>query len=201
MSNRYVLLRHGQSEANAAGIIASRPENADRAYGLTPAGREQVQASIQDGRARGLLPGPCRVVTSPLLRAVESARVAAELLGEGVHLDRRLAERDFGTLELTSDERYREVWLLDARDPTQSSLGVESIASVAGRAGSLVRELEASLEDHTVVLCTHGDVASALYCTSLGLSLARHREVGALGNAELRVLGRAHRWGEGAGEP
>ena len=51
-----------------------------------------------------------------------------------------------------------------------------------------------SLVDHradeagSFLLCTHGDVASVLLCAANGLSLSRHRDVGAMGNGEVRPL-------------
>ena len=68
------------------------------------------------------------------------------------------------------------------------ALRVESIVAILERATGLVRELEEG--PGAAVLSTHGDVASVLYCASLGLPLSRHREVGALANGELRLLGK-----------
>lgn len=73
------------------------------------------------------------------------------------------------------------------------SWGVESIASVLGQAKALLRDLAEEPPSGVIVLCTHGDVASALLCDGLGLPLGRHRDVGALANAELRELPSARR--------
>lgn len=193
--NRYHLLRHGESIANRRGLIASRPENALESYGLTPRGRAQVRDAVSSALLSGALEPPCRVVSSPLLRASESARIAAGLLRArgGVELDGRLSERGFGSLELAPDDQYQRVWSADAEDPDHESWGVESIASVLGRAKALLRELAEERSSGVIVLCTHGDVASALLCDALGLPLGRHRDVGALANAELRELPSARR--------
>ena len=184
---RHFLLRHGESLANVAGLIASRPANA-AAYGLTERGREQVRAAVAAARAAGTLGGVRRVVTSPLLRARESAEIAAEILGAELVEDARLSERGFGELELGPDHSYGQVWSADRDDPTHERWGVESITSVLGRARELLAELDAAAGDEPIVLCTHGDVASVLLCACQGLPLGRHREVGALANAELRGL-------------
>jgi broad specificity phosphatase PhoE len=181
------LLRHGESLANVAGLIASDPVNA-AAYGLTPRGREQVRVSVQAARSEGTLAGARRVVTSPLLRARESAEIAAEILGAELSVDARLSERGFGDFELLSDRSYEEVWSADRDDPTHERWGVESVASVLARARARLAEIEALPADGPVVLCTHGDVASVLLCAGAGVPLGRHRDVGALGNAELRLL-------------
>lgn len=186
--SRFFLLRHGQSEANVRRLIASRPAAAERGFGLTSIGREQVRASLKAARESGVLPATCMVVSSPLLRAFESAQIAAEMLDATVTIDARLAERGFGDLELTSDERYEDVWSQDRLDPTHEQWGVESAMSILSRVSSLVRELHESSAAGTFLLCTHGDVASVLLCAASGQGLSQHRDVGAMGNGEIRRL-------------
>ena len=183
------LLRHGQSEANVKGLIASSPAAAFEAFGLTPVGRVQVRESVITALAAGILPAACRVISSPLLRARESAAIAADVLRTTVQVDPRLAERGFGELELCSDENYQRVWTEDRTDPAHEKWGVESAASILGRVAPLLRELQEADRTATYVLCTHGDVASVLLCASSGLALTRHRDVGAMGNGEVRPLG------------
>ena len=187
---RFYLLRHGQSVANVLGLIASGPAIAGEAYGLTAEGREQVRRAVTAATESGILIRPCRVVSSPLLRSRESADGAAEALGldGGYVVDDRLTERRFGALEGTSDTNYERVWALDRENPDHEEWAVESVRSLHARACSLVRELAAEECPDAVVLCTHGDVVSTLHCASLGLSLALHREVGALGTGEIRPL-------------
>ena len=110
-ASRIYLLRHGQSEANVKKLIASSPAAAGEAYGLTSTGRSQVRTSVMAALGAGTLPASCRVVSSPLLRARETAAIAADLLSTSVHVDARLAERGFGEFELGSDEHYERVWV------------------------------------------------------------------------------------------
>ena len=180
------LLRHGRSLANEKGLIVSHPSHATDAYGLTPVGREQVALSVAQAGAEGSLPPPVVIVSSPLLRARESAEVAAELLGARMSVDARLTERDFGELELGTDGLYGQVWEADSADPTHRRWGVESVADVLRRAGAVVEGLSREEPGATVVLCTHGDVASALLCASKRASLGLHRQVGALETGSLR---------------
>lgn len=188
VSSSYFLLRHGQSEANVQGLIASSPTAAYEGYGLTEVGRAQVRTSLIAALDAGTLPRDCQVVSSPLLRARESAAVAAEVLGTTVRVDPRLAERGFGEFELLSDEHYERVWTVDRTDPSHESWGVESTTSILSRVTALLRELHESDNAGTFLLCTHGDVASVTLCATQGLSLSQHREVGAMGNGEVRRL-------------
>lgn len=184
----FCLLRHGQSEANVMGLIASSPAAAAEGFGLTDVGRMQVRAAVIAALDAGLVPRDCHVVSSPLLRARESAAIAADVLGATVRIDPRLAERGFGEFELSTDDHYEQVWTRDRADPAHESWGVESTKSILMRVTALLRELHASDTTGTFLLCTHGDVASVLVCATQGLSLSQHREVGAMGNGEVRRL-------------
>lgn len=190
------ILRHGRSEANERGLIASTLENAGEAFGLTPEGRTQVRASIE--QARPHVSEPISILSSPLLRARETADIAAELLGAtearsglpgaDVLVDSRLIERGFGDLELQPDARYEAVWEVDRRDPTHRTWNVESVADVWSRLRSLTDELRDEGAAGTIILVTHGDVASTLICGSSGAPLTRHREIGGLGTGEIRAV-------------
>jgi probable phosphoglycerate mutase len=186
---RLYLLRHGQSVANVQRIIVSSLAAATESYGLTTTGREQVRRSVSEARASGVFPGRIHLVSSPLLRARESAAIAAELLGVDVRVDPRLAERGFGELELESDDRYEQVWAADRNDPGHVTWGVESTSSILGRVAALVQDLGRVDPDGVFLLCTHGDVASVSLCAARGVALSQHRDVGAMANGEIRRLG------------
>ena len=190
-SSRFYLLRHGQSEANVKKLIASSLAAAGEAYGLTDAGCSQVLVSVIAARADGTLPTSCGVVSSPLLRARETAVIAAEALGTTVRVDARLAERGFGEFELGPDEHYERIWAEDRANPAHERWGVESVTSILRRVTTLLHELQSSDAAAAFLLCTHGDVASVLLCATQGLPLAKHRDVGAMANGEVRRIGPA----------
>ena len=187
LRRRYHLLRHGQSLANVEGVIVSAPATGTAGYGLTEEGRAQVRASVAAARAGNLFDDVPEIVASPFLRTVETAALAAELLGCAARKDERLRERFFGALDGTADPAYQGVWAADRLDPDHVEWGVESAASVARRMLDLVRELERA-EGGPVLLVTHGDPASILIATLAG-DLRRHRELGALPVAGLTSLG------------
>jgi probable phosphoglycerate mutase len=186
--SRLYLLRHGQSVANVKRLIVSSFAAATESYGLTPTGREQVRRSVTEARTAGKLPRAIHVISSPLLRARESAVIAAEVFDVHVRVDPRLAERGFGELELKSDDNYEQVWAADREDPSHVKWGVESTASILGRVSELLHELPRIDPSGTFVLCTHGDVASVSLCAARGVALSQHRDVGAMANGEIRAL-------------
>jgi broad specificity phosphatase PhoE len=185
------LLRHGRSQANDAGLIVSRPEAAMDNYGLTHDGRLEVRNSLILAKEQGLLQGVTSLYTSPLLRATETAAIAAEVLGlAGFEGDGRLRERCFGQMEMTADANYERVWAEDAKDPDHARWGVEAATAVLKRAESLVCEaVHAQVRGGRVLLVTHGDVASILLCAAAGRDLRCHRLAYGLGIGELRMLG------------
>jgi len=187
-ATRFLLLRHGESAANVAGLIAASPANACDDFGLTPRGRHQVRRSLSVLRSDEWGRGSWAIVTSPLLRARETAALARELLGGEVQVDGRLVERGFGELELGPDAWYRQVWEVDRADPGHRQWGVEPLTAILGRVFSLLEELDRQPAEFRFLLCTHGDVASTLLCAAQGARLSRHREVGGLSTGELRGL-------------
>jgi len=171
-----------------ARLIVSAPERGIARYGLTAGGRERVRRTVAEAMTARVLRGPVEVVASPFLRAAQTARIAADLLGVEPRSDERLCERFFGSLEGTGDEGYERVWAADRLDPEHGEWGVESVAKVARRTLEMVRELEASPRRDPVLLVTHGDPASILVAALAG-DLGRHRELCALPVAGLRRLG------------
>ncbi|MEH3033193.1 MAG: histidine phosphatase family protein [Aeromicrobium erythreum] len=83
-----VWLRHGESTWNAAGRMQGRTEHPP----LTERGREQVRAVVAELAAER----PTRVLTSPAVRARESAEIVATELGLVVVEDDRLLELGLG---------------------------------------------------------------------------------------------------------
>ncbi|GAA3527820.1 hypothetical protein AFL01nite_03110 [Aeromicrobium flavum] len=97
-------LRHGESTWNAAG----RLQFGDRTPPLTRVGRAQARAA-----AEALRGAPYRVLlTSPAVRAVQTAEIVSSALGLTPVLDARLVER--GRQETVDEVRIRILAVLRA---------------------------------------------------------------------------------------
>ena len=185
LANRYFGLRHGESEANLAGIVLSDPAAGTAGWGLTERGRVQVQASI----AACGLSDSTRIVSSDFRRALETAELARDGLGAaGIELRVELRERAFGTWEGQSNDAYEQVWALDARDPSHRAHGVESVRCVLERLLRLLDELEASPSGQAILLVAHGDPLQILQTALLGFEPSTHREREPWRPGELRAL-------------
>lgn len=127
---------------------------------LTEHGREQ--ARMLGGRLAGR--DFARVITSPLVRAVETCSLAG--LGDGAERTDALLEWDYGEYEGLTTPQIRERrpgWVL-WRDGCP---GGETAGSVGARLDPLVAELRQA--DREVALFAHGHVLRVLAARWLGL--------------------------------
>ncbi|MGW4501788.1 histidine phosphatase family protein [Micromonospora sp. NPDC004336] len=151
---RFVFLRHGRTAENTVRRISTRRPGPS----LDATGRRQAALA---GRRLAALPDVVGVVTSPLLRAVETATVVAAAVRAPMRVAEELAECDAGEIEgrLHDDvaARIDETWhrwlRLGDLDHPFSPAG-ECARSAVDRVGRLVERLDD--RDGTVVLVGHG---------------------------------------------
>lgn len=186
LRNRYLGLRHGLSEANAAHLIISDPQQGTKSFGLTELGRTQVLKSLQKSIiAREI----SLIFSSDFLRTKQTAEVARIYLNlEQVDFDIRLRERFFGKWDQSSDQNYAKIWLQDQKNESSVVDGVESILSVAQRTLALLRELEEKYENRTILLVSHGDPLQILQAALLSRTPLAPHKLPAIQTGELRVL-------------
>lgn len=91
--------RHGESLANILHVISNRGLK----YPLTQRGREQAAALAQKLESRSIT----HIYSSPVLRAIETAVIAANHLGVHYEVTEALREYDMGIMEERGD---REAW-------------------------------------------------------------------------------------------
>lgn len=185
LKNHWHWLRHGQSMANVANVIASNPATAVDGFGLSSIGQQQVYHTMTTQRILG---PATQIITSDFLRARETAEIASECIKCHLPLivDRRLRERSFGELEGTSSANYEKVWRLDALDPENKQDYVESCTMVASRLSALVMSFENSTRNSTFLLVSHGDPLQILECCFKNRPVEQHRQLEPLHTAELR---------------
>jgi probable phosphoglycerate mutase len=182
--NRYLLMRHGHSQANERGLIISDPRHGLIDYGLSRVGEDQLSRLIEGWH----WPRPSRIVHSDFLRTTQTAARVGECFGIVPQPEPRLRERHFGDFEADPVSRYEEIWALDARDPGHGQHGVEPVVAVAERMGAVIGSLEASLSGATILLVSHGDPLQILLTTLEGRPLSHHRDRPALAPASVTLL-------------
>ncbi len=187
-TKKWFLLRHGQSEANVRGIVASQLANAKDAYGLTMKGRAEVGKSVGDAASDLCRHPPVVIFASPFLRTRQTAAIAGTILDVTPKMDARLRERDFGDFELLADRHYQEVWDADRVNPGFLPGRAETVYAVAERVGQLIVEGEKDPAFTTGLLVTHCDVAMILSCVFQNIDPRHHRSLKAMRTGEVRSL-------------
>jgi probable phosphoglycerate mutase len=181
---RMLLLRHGQTEYSAQRRYSGHGDPP-----LTDLGERQAAASA----ARlSTAAGVTAVVSSPLLRARQTAKPVADALGVPLVVHEGLIETDFGAWEgLTFAEagrRHPEVharWLADTSVPAPEG---ESMDAVHRRVRRVRDQLIGEYRDATLVVVTHVTPIKALLRMALdaGPSLLHrlHLDLASLSIAE-----------------
>lgn len=171
---RLFLVRHGETESNRLGLALGRDDVPLNDRGLWQAervGRALTRESIT------------AVYSSPLRRALDTARAVAAPHGLEVRIEERLVEMDIGEADgLTFAEvRSRYPGLLEAwvseKGPTQAMPGGERLLDVQERAWSALNDLAARHGEETAVAVTHNFVILSLLVRVLGIELAQFRRL------------------------
>ncbi|MEU1018627.1 histidine phosphatase family protein [Streptomyces sp. NPDC005900] len=167
-----ILVRHGRSTANTAGLLA----------GWTPGvaldERGAAQAAALPARLADV--PLAEVVTSPLQRCRETlAPLLAARPGLQAHSEDRIGECDYGDwsgrkLAELADEPLMEV--VQQHPSAARFPGGESMRAMQTRAAEAVREWNARVErehgeDAVYLMCSHGDIIKSLVAEALGLHL------------------------------
>ncbi len=168
-----LLMRHGETPWNREGRVMGRnPVELDRH------GRAQVAQLVDFVRALK----PDLIVTSPLVRARQSAEIIAAGLGGSVpiHENPQIAEVQYGRWEgmnyqeLIVDEdylRYREEPILS------STPGGESIVEVQTRGVEAVMRTLAEGDGQRVLFVSHGDIIRTVLCHFMAMELRHFRRI------------------------
>lgn len=183
--NRYLLMRHGHSQANAQGLIISSPKRGLTAFGLSTQGEQQLREAVKEWQWSI----PTRIVHSDFLRTTQTAERVASAFGLMLEKEQRLRERYFGELDGQADRHYPEIWALDAQDANHQQYQVETVSSVAARMCAVIDSLEQQCKGETVLVVSHGDPLQILLTALANKPLTQHRKQPALLPASITLLG------------
>jgi probable phosphoglycerate mutase len=176
-----LVVRHGQSEWNAIGRWQGHADPV-----LSELGRRQAAV------AAGSIGAVDGIISSDLLRAVETAAIIAEQLGIGpVMVDERLRERDVGEWSGLTDAEIHKGWpgwLDDGRRPD----GFEHVDAMLGRVVEAFGAIHEASSGGSLLVITHGGVIHTLV-RSQGLEDAA---VPNLAGITVRVTDSGHTVGE-----
>ena len=142
------IIRHGQTEGNAAKLLQGRCDKP-----LNETGVEQARAAAERLRTAGIR--FARVYTSPLSRAARTGGIVAEGIEQVV--DERLIEMDYGPYEgMPLDNPEPEV-LAFFKDfaGTPAPEGMEPLADIVARLGAFLEDVRADAVEQDILVSTH----------------------------------------------
>ena len=159
------LTRHGETDYNAEGRYAGRTDLA-----LNETGVKQAEELVKNVEGLKL----DAVVTSPLLRARQTAEIVSAALGIPYSVYENLTERNMGVFEgMKVDEArelYPELWKrIRAGDPDARTGGGETLRQVCDRVDFAMEHIQRDFKDKTILLICHVFVTQAVhrYCHKL----------------------------------
>ncbi|WP_151774690.1 histidine phosphatase family protein [Streptomyces abyssomicinicus] len=173
-----ILVRHGRSTANTAGILAGRMP------GVTLDERGAAQAAALPARLEGV--PLAAVVSSPLQRCQETVRPLLDARpGLRPHTEDGINECDYGDwtgrkLDELIDEPLMEI--VQAHPTAAAFPGGESMRTMQHRAAEAVRRWNRRIEeehgaDAVYLMCSHGDIIKSLAADALGLHLDQFQRI------------------------
>lgn len=144
------LLRHGQTPMSVQKRYAGRTDAP-----LTEVGAQQAAAAAKRLASAGL----GVIVTSPLLRTVQTAQAVAAVTGAAVVTDDGFRETDFGAWEGLTFAEVRERWPAEISawlaDPDVAPPDGESFTDVSARVTEALDRVLAARAGQTVLIVSH----------------------------------------------
>lgn len=185
-----VLVRHGETQFNRLGVFRGRAD-----VELNERGREQARCVA---RALGATP-IAEVFSSPLRRALDTARVIAREHGLETRVEQAFNNIDLGEwqgVEKAVVERdYPDLWKIWVDDPERLAIpGGETLADVRKRTHSRALELVDKYREKRICIVSHRSALKVLAAALLGFREKYYWKL-YLDNAAYSVLGHDERKG------
>ena len=182
-----VLVRHGQTDENVSGRISGQ--------GPVPLnGRGQEQAKLA---AQVLAPlNVTRLVSSPVVRAHQTAAILDEHLQLGIEEEPDLREVGYGDWEGQTFQAIRggPTFQLVMNDPINAVFpNGESLVGVQQRSIRVVESIRQGTATDVVVLVSHGDVIRMLVAHYLGMTFNDYRRI-TIDNGAISVIELFENW-------
>jgi alpha-ribazole phosphatase len=180
----FYLVRHGETEWNAENRFCGRTD-----VPLSEAGRRQAKSL-----AERLKPTPFEALySSPLTRALETARLISESCGLEPIVDESLVELDYGQWEGKTLAEIRknhpktyQAW--DANPAQVAPPGGESGLEAQQRVVSFLDSLAAKHPQGYALVVFHKTVCRLAICRALGMPPSEYRRRLIVDNAALSII-------------
>ena len=145
-----LFVRHGQTYWNCEGKIQGKTD-----IELNDKGKEQanITCSLLDSENIDL------IVSSPLQRALQTAKVIAKKKKVPIVIDDLLRERDYGEFEghYFSEVDFSGIWYEGSKEPN----GIEPLRSFCERVKTAFVKIKETYDGKKVLVVSHGGVSVA----------------------------------------
>ena len=167
-------LRHGQTDWNLLGKMQGHAD-----IPLNETGMKQAQKTAEKFKDIKM----DAIYSSPLTRAMETARIINQNWGLPIQTDERLQERNFGDYEGNASAAldYRELWKLSDEPPFH---GAEDTQAFYGRVNDFLNSIGDIACVENILIVAHGGVSIPFHCYFHGYDLENYASV-LLGNCEI----------------
>ncbi len=152
------IVRHGQTEANASGLLLGRADP-----DLDQVGRNQAEQIAQ------ALPVPDRVISSSLARTRQTAAAIARDVTQDVEIDDHFIELDYGDFDLQPlSSLPADVWRQWQSNLKYCPPNGESMLALYKRVSEGLDQLVEAAGEQNVVVVSHVTPIKAALCWALG---------------------------------
>lgn len=148
---KLLVARHGETAWNAEYRVCGSTD-----LPLTERGMEQARMLAHGAQGKGIE----RIIASPMIRAVQTATPASELLGLPMETDNRLREQNYGIYE--GVRRDDPAFLANKRQFCFRYPEGESMMDLAARVYDFLRDIREKYPQETVLIVCHGAVCRTI---------------------------------------
>ena len=155
--NTYFVMRHGESESNAKGIVSYKPEDP---FPLTAKGESEVKATAKklEAELKSQNKNIDLIIASPVLRTKQTALLVGDALGlthEQVIFDARIAEVNTGDFSGCPIADYRTHFSDTLEKFYKRPPNGETLEEMKSRVAEFLYEVDAKYKDKTILFVTH----------------------------------------------
>ncbi len=183
--NRFILVRHGESQANTKDLIANNEfEPSSIKTDLTVKGIKQAQVV-----ADKLVDYNVDIVyTSPYLRTKHTAELIAKTCNSELMEDTRLRELNCGIFNGKKVKEYHAYFTFEKDRFKDAPPEAESLKDVRIRMYDFIKEINQKYQNKTIVIVSHGDPLQMMEAILNNLNLDESFKPAYFSNGEIREI-------------
>ncbi len=155
--NIYFVMRHGESESNAKGIVSYKPEDP---FPLTAKGESEVRVTAK--KLEALMKSKDKnidlIIASPVLRTKQTALLVGDALGltrEQIIFDERIAEVNTGDFNGCPIEDYRSHFSDTLEKFYKRPPNGETLEEMKSRIAEFLYDIDTKYKGKTILFVTH----------------------------------------------